>query len=329
MKVGITYDLRSDYLAMGYSETETAEFDRPDTIDAIEEAIRACGHETDRIGHLRSLVGRLAAGDRWDLVFNIAEGMYGFAREAQIPALLDAWQINYTFSDALVLALALHKGMAKRVMRDLGIPTPDFAVVESHEDIAAVKLPFPLFAKPVAEGTGKGVSAHSKLTTREELDRVCRALLREHRQPVLIEEFLPGREFTVGIVGTGRRARALGTLEVVLRGHAEEGVYSYVNKEQCEDLVQYVLTNDAASKDAEALAVEAWRGLGCRDAGRVDLRAGADGRLSVLEVNPLAGLHPLHSDLPILCTAIGMSFHELIRQILEEASLRDAGNGAR
>ncbi|MEK7244000.1 MAG: D-alanine--D-alanine ligase, partial [Thermodesulfobacteriota bacterium] len=156
MKIGITYDLRDDYIAEGYTEEETAEFDHPRTIDAIEEALRDLGYETDRIGHLRALTRRLVAGDRWDLVFNIAEGLRGFGREAQVPALLDAWEIPYTFSDPLVLSLTLHKGLTKRVIRDFGIPTPDFAVVETPEEIAAMALPFPLFAKPVAEGTGKG-----------------------------------------------------------------------------------------------------------------------------------------------------------------------------
>jgi len=113
VKVGITYDLRDDYLAEGYGEEETAEFDHPRTIAAIDDTLRSLGYETDRIGHIRALVRRLVAGDRWDLVFNIAEGLRGFGREAQIPALLDAWEIPYVFSDPLVLSLTLHKGMTK------------------------------------------------------------------------------------------------------------------------------------------------------------------------------------------------------------------------
>jgi len=322
MKVGITYDLRTDYLAMGYSETETAEFDKADTIEGIEAAIRSFGHETDRIGHLRNLMGRLVAGESWDLVFNIAEGLYGFGREAQVPALLDAWRINYTFSDPLVLSLSLHKGMTKRVLRDLGLRTPDFVVVESDEDIAGVHLPFPLFAKPVAEGTGKGVSALSKINDAAQLDRACRQLLRDHHQPVLVEEYLSGREFTVGIVGTGKRARALGTMEIVLRSNAEDGGYSYENKDKYEDRVDYVLVDDSMAKEAEELAVAAWRGLGCRDAGRIDLRADAQGKVSLIELNPLAGLNPTHSDLPILCRKLGIPFNQLVGWILEEAMLR-------
>src|ERR1700733_4739886 len=129
MKVGITYDLRTEYLSRGYTAEETAEFDSIETIDAIDVALCGLGHETDRIGNVRSLTRRLAAGDRWDLVFNLAEGLHGFGREAQVPALLDAFAIPYTFSDPLVLALALHKGMTKRLVASLGISTPAFAVV--------------------------------------------------------------------------------------------------------------------------------------------------------------------------------------------------------
>jgi D-alanine-D-alanine ligase len=159
-----------DYLKEGYSEEETAEFDRPDTVDAIEKAIQNMGHRTDRIGHVRSLVKRLAKGDRWDLVFNIAEGLRGFGREAQVPALLDAYDIAYTFSDPLVMSLTLHKGVTKHIIRDLKIPTADFAVVEHEEDIKKIDMPYPLFAKPVAEGTGKGITPSSKIKNKDELN---------------------------------------------------------------------------------------------------------------------------------------------------------------
>ena len=156
MRIGITYDLRDDYLAMGYGLEETAEFDRADTIEAIEGALRQLRHRPERIGNIRELARRLVAGERWDLVFNIAEGVKGMGREAQVPALLEAYEIPYTFSDTLVNALTLHKGMAKRVVRDAGVPTAPFAIVEEPADIRDVGLPFPLFAKPAGEGTGKG-----------------------------------------------------------------------------------------------------------------------------------------------------------------------------
>ncbi|MBU1743426.1 MAG: D-alanine--D-alanine ligase [Proteobacteria bacterium] len=322
MKIGITYDLRDDYIAEGYTEEETAEFDHPLTIDAIEEALRDLGYETNRIGHIRALTRRLVAGDRWDLVFNIAEGLRGFGREAQVPALLDAWEIPYTFSDPLLLSLTLHKGLTKRVIRDLGIPTPDFAVVETPEQIEAVALPFPLFAKPVAEGTGKGVTAASKIADPAGLDRVCRELLAVFRQPVLVETFLPGREFTVGIIGTGKEAFAPAVMEVHLTEKAEKEVYSYANKEDWHGRIEYRLAADAMARAAVETALAAWRGLGCRDGGRVDLRADAEGIPHFMEINPLAGLRPGHSDLPILCELAGMSYRELIAGIMRSALKR-------
>ena len=209
MLIGLTYDLRQDYLSMGFSEDETAEFDRIDTIEAIENVLNEIGHQTERIGNIWSVTKALSLGKRWDLVFNIAEGLYGIGREAQVPALLDAYKIPYTFSDPLVLALTLHKGMTKRVLRDLGIPTPDFAEVNSVRDIRNINLPYPLFAKPIAEGTGKGITAASRIENRKQLETVCRQLLNDYQQPVLVETFLPGREFTVGIVGTGENAARL------------------------------------------------------------------------------------------------------------------------
>lgn len=325
MKIGLTYDLRSDYLAAGYSEEATAEFDREDTIAALETALVELGHLTDRIGHARQLVGRLAAGDRWDMVFNIAEGLHGIGREAQVPAILDAFQLVYTFSDPLVMALTLHKGMTKQVLRDAGVPTAEFAVVAGPEDVRALAFPPPYFIKPVAEGTGKGVSAASIVRRREDLGAACRNLKTAFQQSVLVERFLPGREFTVGLLGTGREARVLGTMEVRLLAGAEPEVYSYTNKAQYEERVAYQLVRpgeDWVVARSEELALHAWRLLGCRDGGRVDIRCDAEGRPRFMEVNPLAGLHPVHSDLPILCTALGIPFVQLIEQIVASAAVR-------
>jgi len=325
IKIGMTFDLRSYYLSQGYSEVETAEFDRESTIDGIADALSQLGHTPERIGALTQLVPRLAAGERWELVFNIAEGMHGFGRESQVPAVLDAYRIPYTFSDPVVLGLSLHKGWAKRIIRDLGLPTPDFAVVESDADIAGVRLPYPLFAKPIAEGTGKGITAASKLDGPAELESRCRELLDRFRQPVLVERFLPGREYTVGITGTGGEARSVGTMEVLLRRQAEAGVYSYANKENSEELVDYRLVKDARAQAAQETALAVWRGLGCRDGGRVDLREDERGVPNVMELNPLAGLHPEHSDLPIICNLAGIGYRELIRRIVDSALLRARG----
>jgi D-alanine-D-alanine ligase len=328
IRIGLTYDLREDYLAQGYGLEETAEFDRPETIAGIEGALGGLGYATDRIGSVRQLAARLVAGERWDLVFNIAEGLRGIGREAQVPALLDAWEIPYTFSDPMVMGLTLHKGMTKHVVRDRGIPTAAFAVIESRADLAGLDLPYPLFAKPVAEGTGKGVTPASRVADAAALRRVVGELLERFRQPVLVETFLPGREFTVGITGTGPAAVAIGTMEVVLGERAEAGVYSYVNKEESESRVHYHLADDAEAAAAAEVALAAWRALGCRDGGRVDIRSDGEARPHFLEVNPLAGLHPEHSDLPIMCGLAGIPYPDLIGRIVESALAR-AGLGRR
>lgn len=322
MKIGMTYDLRADYLAAGYGEEQTAEFDRPDTIDAIEGALRALGHQTDRIGKLDSLVKRLASGQRWELVFNIAEGLYGFGREAVIPALLEAYRIPYTFSDPLMMSVTLHKATAKRLVRDLGIATPDFALVRNRRELAGIDLPYPLFAKPVAEGTGKGVTPVSKIASAAELQKVCGDLLVTYQQPVLVETFLPGREFTVGIVGNGDNARAIGVIEVVLLDNSEPEVYSYHNKEICEEVVEYRAVDDPEAQEAVRVALQVWHGLGCRDAGRVDLRSDRNGRPNFIEINPIAGLHPEHSDLCIIATKFGIGYQQLIAEIVAATLLR-------
>ncbi len=326
MRIGLTYDLRDEYLAAGYTEEETAEFDRIETIEAIEDALQRLGYATDRIGHARHLIERLGSGHRWDLVFNICEGLRGAGREAQVPAILDVYGIPYTFSDPCVMSLCLDKGITKCILRGSATPTARSKVIRNVEEISRMPaLGYPLFAKPVAEGTGKGITPSSRVWNRRQLREICSQLILQYEQPVLVEEYLPGREFTVGLLGTGESAVCLGTLEIILLDDAEPDVYSYVNKECCEDLVEYRLVkacDDPQVARAEQIALASWRTLSCRDGGRIDLRCDAMGNPQFLEANPLAGLHPFHSDLPMLATAVGMSYVELIRWIVESAACR-------
>lgn len=317
MRIGVTYDLRSDYLALGYGEEETAEFDSEITIEAICEALASLGHEPVRIGGVRKLAEALVAGRRWDAVFNICEGLDGVSREAQVPALLEAYAVPYVFSDPLTLALALDKGMAKRIVRSFGVPTPDFAQIAHDDDISQISLPFPLFLKPVAEGSGKGVNANSRVTDRTMLARAARDLLQRFRQPVLVEGYLPGREFTVGMIGTGEEATVLGVLEVIATESAVGHGYGYENKEYFEEKMIYRLVDDREAHDAANVARGAWRALRCRDGGRVDVRYGSDGKAYFLEVNPLAGLNPERSDLVFVARFKGMAYRELISAILD------------
>jgi len=319
MKIGITYDLRAEYLRQGYGEEATAEFDSIETIDAIDATLRALGYVTDRIGNIRNLAERLAEGVRWDLVFNIAEGLHGFGREAQVPALLDAFNIPYTFSDPLVLTLALHKATAKRLVCGMGLATPDFVVVSREADVDAVDLPWPVFAKPVAGGSSAGVSTASKVHDKHELAGTCRDLLQRFHQPVLVETFLPGREFTVGVMGSAGKARVLGVMEVILLPAAEPAVYSYSNKRNYHGRVDYTLIEDELAQRASAMALTIWNELGCRDAGRLDLRCDANGNLNFLEINPLPGLHPVDSDLVVIGRFLGISHFSLIESIVTSA----------
>jgi len=322
MKIGITFDLDTEYLALGYDEIAAAEFDSEDTIENIESALRALGHGTERIGNARHLMQMLVEGRRWDLVFNICEGLSGFGREALVPALLDNHEIPYTFSDPLSLSLALHKGVAKHIVREAGVPTPDFEVIDRPEDLAAVSLPFPIFAKPVAEGSSKGIDASSIVRTMEDLEQTGSRLLREFQQPVLVERYLPGREYTVGVIGSGRECECIGGMEILLKEGAEAGIYSYLNKREWETLVEYRPIDGKLLRDCAAAALPAWRALGCRDAGRVDLREDDSGRVQFIEVNPLAGLNAQRSDLSILCRLSGIPYTELIARIMKSVERR-------
>ena len=317
LRIGVAYDLRSDYLAMGYGEEETAEFDSEVTIDAICDALAANGFEAVRIGNVRRLVDALSRGERWDGVFNFCEGLKGLGREAQVPALLDVFDIPHVFSDTVTMALCLDKAMAKRVVRDCGVPTPDFVVIERINDVEKVALPFPLFLKPVAEGSGKGVNAKSRVNNTTALQRVAADLLIRFEQPVLAESFLPGREFTVAILGTGADAHVLGVSEILPKDNWVGDGYGYENKEYWHDKVKIIGADPASAKAAGEVALAAWRALRCRDGGRVDIRNDAAGQPNFMEVNPVAGLRPDYSDMCFIATREGLSYRDLIGRIMD------------
>jgi len=317
MRIGITYDLKDDYLAQGWSEEDAAEFDSIVTIDAIAAALAELDLTPVRIGNVKALAEKLVAGERWDAIFNFCEGLKGVSREAQVPALLEAYDIPYVFSDPLTLALSLDKAMCKRVVRDAEVPTPDFAEIETLADARKIDLPFPLFLKPVAEGSGKGVDRNSKVNDAAELEAVAADLLNRFRQPVLVETFLSGREFTVGIIGTGEDAEVLGVSEIVpLAGYVGAG-YGYENKQEgWEDKLAVEPAPAAEAASAGAVALAAWRALRCRDGGRVDIRCDGAGIPHFIEVNPLAGLRPEHSDLCLIAGFAGITYNQLIGRIM-------------
>ncbi|HEY0554262.1 MAG TPA: D-alanine--D-alanine ligase [Thermoanaerobaculia bacterium] len=322
LRIALCYDLKSDYLAAGFAPADVMEFDEEETVTFLEEGLRQVGHHPERVGRGVELVRRLAAGERWDLVFNVAEGVRGRSREAQVPAVCELFDQPYTFSDPLTCAVTLDKSLAKRVVRDHGMPTAPFVLVARAEDAAAVNLPFPLFVKPVAEGSSKGVTRLSQVETRDELIAACAELIETFHQPVLVETFLPGREMTVGIVGNDGDTRVLGVLEVSFRAGAD-AAYTALNKRDYKTWVEYrMLDGEPLARRARALALAAYKALDCRDLARVDLRCDAAGELSFLEVNPLPGLHPTYSDLPILAGRAGIPYAELLGQVVEASARR-------
>jgi len=328
MDIGFVYDARADYRALGFSEVAVAEFDTPETLDEIAGALARLGHAVERVGNGRALAAALVAGRRWDLVFSIAEGVSGRSREAQVPALCELFDQPYVFSDPLANAVTLDKAVAKRLVRDGGVPTAPFAVLARAGEAATAAIAYPAFVKPIAEGTGKGCEAASRVTSPGELEAAAARLIARFAQPVIVESYLPGREFTVGIVGNGAAARAIAVLEVVLLTDTDSGVYSLLNKEACETLVRYQLADDDEAKAAAARALAAYRLLDCRDAARIDFRSDAAGEPMFLEANPLAGLHPEHSDLPILAGLAGLGYDRLMAEIVDAAAARYGLGGA-
>jgi len=323
LSIGLTYDLKDDYLRDGFSPEDVLEFDSEQTVAGLEAAMAGSGHSTERIGRGRELARRLVGGERWDLVFNICEGVWGRSREAQVPALCELYDQPYTFADPLTCAITLDKAMAKRVVRDHGLATAPFAVVRTPEEAMSVKIPAPLFLKPVAEGSSKGITGRSLVRDRRDLGVACRTLLERFKQPVLVEAFLPGREVTVGIVGHGTTARVVAVMEVSFTDRAETLAYTALNKEEYQDRVAYRLVSDEPlASQARDVALAISSALGCRDAARVDLRCDEAGDLNFLEVNPLPGINHVRSDLPIMARLAGTSYQDLIGAIIDSARSR-------
>ena len=322
INVGLTFDLKDEYLKLGFSNEEVAEFDAPETIDALDHAITALGFEVIRIGNIFNLVEFLNSGNRCDLVFNICEGMFGIAREAQVPCLLDAYQIPYIFSTPDVLNLTLDKGLTKLIAEQAGILTAEFKVVSQLNELQSINIPFPLFVKPVAEGTSKGIDGFSLVKDQVQLEESVSYLLNTFHQPVLVESFLPGREFTVGIIGSGDDTKALGTMEILLNESAPHPIYSYSVKKDWEKYASYRIANDPVALKCAEIAIEVWKLIKGKDAGRVDFRLDVNGKPNLIEVNPLAGLNPTYSDLPILARLNGITYDQLISEIMNSAVKR-------
>jgi D-alanine-D-alanine ligase len=315
-----------------------AEYDSIETIEALEGALRAGGHQVIPLEGDRTLLDTIRQAGP-DIAFNICEGHRGDARESQVPALLEMLGIPYTGSKILAHAISLDKAMAKRVWRDCGLPTAPFQVFHHGDEPLDRQFTFPLFVKPVREGTGMGINGRSVVHDEAELrEQVC-WVIKTYRQPALVEDYLPGREFTVGLIGNSlvlgqqqcnglygeRGFRLFPVLEIDSNVGVGQGLYnveakSYYPGEEGAPL--YLCPADIPS-DLEAelkrLAVAAFEAIGALDVSRVDFRMGADGQPYLMEINTLPGLNPTVSDLCIMARAEGMFYTNLINEILNLA----------
>ncbi|HXG11956.1 MAG TPA: D-alanine--D-alanine ligase [Gemmataceae bacterium] len=349
MRIGITYDLKTDGpIPAGLPDDFQEEFDSPATIEAIAEVLRGLGHTVEKLGDGRPLLERLLA-DPPDFVFNFAEGQgIGRSREARVPAVLEMLGIPYTGSDPLTLAVTLDKDCAKRLVASAGIAVPAGVVIGAEEwqmanwknhaleqgarppassssmdhlPFAVCHLQFPLIAKPAWEGSSKGIRSKCLIDRPEDLPEVVASLRRDHRQPILLEEFIPGDEITVGILGN-RPPQVIGVMRVVPRSPNGRFVYSLEVKRDWRRQVRYECPPSSCSPDTlariESAALEVYQRLGCRDVARIDFRL-ADEGLYFLEANPLPGLNPESSDLVIMARLAGWSYPRLIGSILAAA----------
>jgi D-alanine-D-alanine ligase len=320
-----------------------AEWDSPETIDAVAHALARYG-KVIRLEATAEFPERLRR-DRPDIVFNIAEGLYGTNRESHVPAICEFFDVPYSGSDPFTLSLCLHKARTKEVLSAHGIPTAAFVLIESEDELQALlsgkrrAIPRPtprrpLFAKPVHEGSSKGITERNFIRTREELEDQCRLLLATYAQPVLVETFLPGAEFTCGVLGNGGGARVLPLVGMNF-GSLPEGaipIYGFEAKwvwdtpEEPLDIFECpARIDDALRQSIEDVVLRAYRAAGCRDWSRIDVRLDAGGVPNVVEINPLPGILPKPEDnscLPKAARAAGINYDELIQACLLHAADR-------
>jgi len=325
LRVGITYNLKKEFSQRENQPIDLLEeFDSEETIDAIREVLESEGHEVIKLGGDTGLIDRLRQTPV-DIVFNIAEGLEGRNREAHIPALLEFLNIPYTGSDPLTLSVTLDKAMAKRIVVSHDIPTPRFKKVERMEDLDGLDLRYPLFVKLCYEGSSKGVRLDSKILGPRSLEEKTRSLLGIYGSPLLVEEFVKGPEFTVGVIGN-EHPSVLGVMQIEIKGRPpEESIYSLEIKREWQEKVRYhcpPLIDQPLIKKVEEVALRSYRALDCRDVSRVDIRVGEDHTPYFLEINPLPGLSPVYGDLVIMARSMGWDYARLVKTIFHQALKR-------
>lgn len=309
-----------------------AEWDSWDTIDAVKSALEIF-HNVSLVEADLSSFELLKSLDP-DIVFNIAEGFFGESREAQIPAMLDMLQIPYTGSDPLTLATCLDKARTKEILCYYNIPTPPFFIASEIDQIKNIKLNYPLFVKPVWEGSSKGIFTSSFVNNTKELYEQVERIIAEYSQPALIEEFLSGREFTVAILGNGDEAQVLPIVEIDYKDFPEGfiPIYSYEakwildTKENPLDVFSCpAKLNPALETKVRQVALNAYKTLRCRDWSRIDIRMNADNVPNIIEINPLPGILPdpkENSCFPKAARTAGISYDEMLNRVLLAAARR-------
>jgi D-alanine-D-alanine ligase len=325
MKVGLTYDLKTDY---AFKENDpldaNAEFDHPGTIEVIANAFQNAGYQVRKIGNVASLLGQLHDLDV-DIVFNISEGLSGRNRESQVPILLEMAGVPFVGSDSLSLALSLDKIIAKKVFIADGILTPKFVEIKSIDQVdAALPLKFPMFVKPRFEGSSKGLSESSRVATREDLRKQVELIVTKYKQPALVEEFIRGTEFTVAILGT-QSPEVLPVVQIKIDGELDlkDKFYTFGHITRS-DAVEYIVPapiNAGLMKKISDVSLAAYSAIECRDFGRVDIRVDERGTPYVLEINPLPSLST-EDVFSIISRYQGITYDRMIVRILECAIKR-------
>lgn len=325
-KIGVTYNLKHAESSPENAPDAQAEYDSMDTVLAIESAIRKLGHQTVPLEADETLPQRLLQ-EKPDLVFNIAEGRGGRGREAQVPALLNLFTIPFTGSDETTLCLSLDKALTKRILSTYQIPTPRYRLYSPGESIRTAGLKFPVIVKPNAEGSSKGIADVCIAESSMELKSLVRRNFELYGGAVLAEEFISGREFTVGLLGNGENLRVFPPMEIVYHKSPIEGynVYNYTVKQEYQSYVTYrcpAEIPDAMEQEMIRLSKKIFSSLNCRDFARIDFRADETGKLYFIEINPLPGLAPHYSDYPMLAEFCGVSHEELVGAVLQAGASR-------
>ncbi len=324
LKVGFTFNVKRIKPTADAVEDREAEYDSPSTLQAIREAIASWGHEVIDLEATPELP-TLLSSTPVDIVFNIAEGFRGRNRESQVPALLELLDIPYTGSDPATLSIALDKTLAKKIILQHEILTPNFQLMITGKERLLKELAFPLIVKPVAEGSSKGVLRKSVCNSEPELREVVKEMVTKYQQPALVEQFVGGREFTVGLLGE-RRPKVLPPMEIVFTDKSDPApVYRFEDKLDANDRIRYEVPAKLEPAQLERLksaARSAFMALGCRDVARMDFRMDEKGRFYFLECNPLPGLTPGWSDLVLIAQGAGMDYRTLIGEILAGAIRR-------